>query len=191
MIRLYPKLVIKGNPSEVQLAADPIHDWSKANKFQLNCDKTKELAITFTHLHQEANLPPIHAEGNPIRTVTSAKLLGVTINSKLSWNDHLANLVEKASRKLYFLVLLKRAIVSTADMVAYYCTCIRSSLDYACQVFHYALPKYLRADLERIQKRANAVFFFTCHTLLHWSKQISIPSLSDIVTSPRNSSKKF
>ena len=44
-------------------------------------------------------------------------------------------------------------------MVAYYCTCIRSSLDYACQVFHYALPKYLRADLERIQKRAMRCIF--------------------------------
>ena len=151
--------VIKGNPSEVQLAADQIHDWSKENKFQLNCDKTKELTITFTHSHQEANLPPIHVEGNPIRTVTSAKLLGVTINSKLSWNDHIANLVAKASRKLYFLVQLKRAKVSTADMVAYYCTCIRSSLDYACQVFHHALPKYLRADLERIQKRAMRCIF--------------------------------
>ena len=116
--------VIKGNPSEVQLAADQIHDWSKENKFQLNCDKTKELTITFTHSHQEANLPPIHVEGNPIRTVTNAKLLGVRINSKLSWNDHIANLVAKASRKLYFLAQLKRAKVSTADMVAYYCTCI-------------------------------------------------------------------
>ena len=93
--------VIKGNPSEVQLAAHQIHDWSKENKFQLNYDKTKELTITFTHSHQEANLPPIHVEGSPIRTVTSAKLLGVTINSKLSWNDHIANLVKKASRGNY------------------------------------------------------------------------------------------
>ena len=44
--------------------------------------------------------------------------------------------------------------MSSADLVAYYGTCIRSSLDYACQVFHHALPNYSRADLERIQKRA-------------------------------------
>ena len=45
----------------------------------------------------------------PISIVTRAKLLGVTINSKLSWNDHIENLVKSASRKLYFLVQLKRA----------------------------------------------------------------------------------
>ena len=45
--------------------------------------------------------------------------------------------------------------MSSVDMVAYNCTCIRSSMDYACQVFHYALPnKHIRTDLEQIQKRA-------------------------------------
>jgi hypothetical protein len=65
--------VAKGNQSEAQLAADQIYDWSRENKFQINCDKTKELMITFTRSHREANFPPIYVEGNPIRTVTSAK----------------------------------------------------------------------------------------------------------------------
>ena len=38
--------VFKGNQSEAQLAADQFHAWSKENKFQLNCDKTKR-----THYH--------------------------------------------------------------------------------------------------------------------------------------------
>ena len=100
--------VTKGNQSEAQLAEDQINSWSKENKFQLNCDKTKELTITFTRSHQEANFPSIHVEGKPTRTVTSANLLGVTINSKLSWNDHIENLVKKASQKLYFLVQLNQ-----------------------------------------------------------------------------------
>jgi hypothetical protein len=32
-------------------------------------------------------------------------------------------------------------------------------LDYACPVFHYAIPIYLREDLERIQKRALRCIF--------------------------------
>ena len=48
---------------------------------------------------------------------------------------------------------LKRAKVSTNDMVYFYCTCIRTVVEYASPVFHYALPGYLSDDLERIQKR--------------------------------------
>ena len=76
-------------------------------------------------------------------------------------------------------------------MVAYYCTCIRSSLDYACQVFHYALPKYLRADLERIQKRAMRCMF---PSHLPYSAALVKANINSVnerhcYTSPRNSSK--
>ena len=54
-----------------------------------------------------------------------------------------------------FLLQLKRAQVPSDDLVAYYCACIRSSLDYACPVlYYYAFTKYLHAELERAQKRA-------------------------------------
>ena len=54
---------------------------------------------------------------------------------------------------------LKRARVAAEDLVAYYCACIRSFLDYACPVFHYSLPQYLQSELERVQKRALACIF--------------------------------
>ena len=124
--------------------SNQVQDLSKENLFLLNCDKTKELVINYSRSNQDESFPSVYIEGKPISIVTSAKLLGVTINSKLSWNDHIENLVKSASRKLYFLVQLKRARVSPVDLVAYYCVCIRSSIDYACPVFHYALPKYLQ-----------------------------------------------
>ena len=54
---------------------------------------------------------------------------------------------------------LKRVRVPAEDLVAYYCACIRSSLDYACPVFHYSLPQYLQSELESVQKRALACIF--------------------------------
>ena len=60
---------------------------------------------------------------------------------------------------MYFLVQLKRARVPAKDLVAYYCACIRSSLDYACPFFHYFLPQYLQSELESVQKRALVCIF--------------------------------
>ena len=42
--------------------------------------------------------------------------------------------------------------------LAYFCACIRSSLDYACPVFHSSLPNYLHTDPKRVQKRALDIF---------------------------------
>jgi hypothetical protein len=84
------------------------------------------------------------------------KLLALTLNSYLTWNNHVEYLVKSAFRKLYFFIQLKRSGVDIAEIVQYYCACIGSTLDYACPVsiMAYALPIYLREDLERIQKRA-------------------------------------
>ena len=101
--------ISKGEQSNMQLAANQVQDWSKENLFQLNCDKTKEHVINYSRSNQNESFPSVYIEGKPISIVTRAKLLGVTINSKFSWNDHIENLVKSASRKLYFLVQLKRA----------------------------------------------------------------------------------
>ena len=143
--------------SDAQSAVDQVSEWSKRNMLQLNRKKCKELLITFS---RSRNLPsPVNVEGSTIIPVSKVKLLGVTINSTLTWNDHIEEIVKKASRKQYFLVQLKRAKVPAREIVAYYCACIRSAIDYACPVFHYSLPKYLQEDLERIQKRALACIY--------------------------------
>jgi len=68
-------------------------------------------------------------------------------------------LFKKTSKKLHFLVQLKRAKLSTNDLLLFYTTCIRSAIDYAVPVFHHSLPKYLINELERLPKRAMSIIF--------------------------------
>ena len=100
----------------------------------------------------------------------------MTINDTLTWNDPIEDLVKKASKKLYFLIQLKRAQVPTSDLVTYFCACIRSSLDYACPVFHYSLPKYLQVELERVQGRALSCIF----PRVHYSDAFQLAGLESI-----------
>ena len=86
--------------------------------------------------------------------VSTAKILGVTFRQELKWNDHIDNITAKAAKRLYLLRELKRAGVSCNDLVLFYCSPIRSVLEYACMLFHRSLPRYLSEDLELIQKRA-------------------------------------
>ena len=65
----------------------------------------------------------------------------------------------KAAKRLYLLRQLKRVDVASVNLVKFYCSCIRSVLEYACQLFHSSLPQYLSDDIERIQKRAMRIIF--------------------------------
>jgi len=91
--------------------------------------------------------------------VTSAKLLGLNISSDLKWNVHVLEPVKKASCRLYVLTKLKRSPVMPEELMLFYITCLRSILEYACPVFHRALPGYLSEDLERLQKRALQIIY--------------------------------
>ena len=51
--------------------------------------------------------------GKELEVDDSSKLLGVTIRSSPSWNAHINEVIKKASKRLYFLVQLKRARVKT------------------------------------------------------------------------------
>ena len=86
--------------------------------------------------------------------VSSVKILGVHVSADLKWNVHISYIVSKASKRLYFLCLLKRAGVDQQSMLTVYTTCIRSLLGYSCQVWNFNAPQYLSEEVERIQKRA-------------------------------------
>ena len=149
--------VLKGQQSRAQETVDHLSNWSAENFFHLNLEKTKELTISFCH--SQEHLDPVTVGGTQIQATTSSKLLGLTINNMLTWNDHVDSLIKKAAKKIYFLVQLKRARVPAEDLVDYYCACIRSSLDYTSPVFHYTLPQYLQSELKSVQKRALACIF--------------------------------
>ena len=54
------------------------------------------------------------------------KLLGVTVQNNLKWDIHVAEIVTKASRKLYTLCILRKSVVPTSDMLAVYTCYVRT-----------------------------------------------------------------
>ena len=77
---------------------------------EINSHKCKELRVSFAK--NKVDLPPVVVDGHKnLEVVDHAKLLGVTITSNLSWNMHVSEMVEKASKRLYIPRQLKRAYV--------------------------------------------------------------------------------
>ena len=119
---------------------------------KLNCPKCKDLIISFAKECPE--LDRIFIQDYELTPVSSVKILGVHVSADLKWNVRISYIVAKASKRLYFLRLLKRAGVDQQSMLTVYTTCIRSVLKYGCQVWNFNAPQYLSEEVERIQKRA-------------------------------------
>ena len=86
-------------------------------------------------------------------------ILGVTVRNELKWIDHVDDITMKASRRIYLLKQLKRAGIDRKSLILFYCACIRSVLEYACQTFHTNLPAYLSDQIEKVQKRVLRILF--------------------------------
>lgn len=145
----------RGFLDDVQRVVTAVEDWSHSQLMQLNADKCKELVIDFKK--NPHNFSPLVVNGKELPVIDSAKVLGVTLSRDLKWNNHVSECIKKVNKRLYFIVLLKRAKVPRDDIVNFYCTTIRSVLEYCAPVFHHALPAYLNEDLERIQKRVLSI----------------------------------
>ncbi len=141
----------KGEDSQIQPAANQTIEWTENNLMETNTDKTKDMVIYYGK--RELIAPPIMMNGYEIERVSTSKLLGVILNDTLTWRDHVDYICRKASVRLYFHTLLKRAGYSSPDIVDVYAAITRSVLD-ACEVWHLGLTKAQSQCSEHIQKRA-------------------------------------
>ena len=75
---------------------DLLHVWLKANKLSLNTQKT--YFMVFHRARHKININNIMIENVLLKQVRSLKYLGLVIDDKLKWIDHIAHVKNKISR---------------------------------------------------------------------------------------------
>ena len=168
--------ITKGEENNAQAMVDKVIHWSTANGVKLNSEKCKELRISVSK--DQPVFDPIVFNGQPLAVVKSVKLLGVKLTNNLLWNEYINDIIKKASKRLYFLMILKRANVLLKDLVLFYITCIRSILTYAIPVFFDGLPNYLKIELEHVQKWAFSIIYPNIPNL-QALQEANIPTIVD------------
>jgi gluconate kinase len=129
-----------------------IKEWCKLNKQDMNTEKTQVMISTHrsTRLHLDQAL----------QVTNSLKILGIHLNDRLKWDDHVNSLCKKLAQRLHLLRTIK-PFVDLSELHNIYSTVVRSPADYCCQIF-VKLNQKLAKRLKRLERRAHHIMFGEC-----------------------------
>jgi hypothetical protein len=118
--------------------------WSSEKGLQFNNQKTK--VMNFITKRSLSLSPLVDVRTNTvIEEVFSARLLGITIDNKLSWQEHLSNILSKMRRRVYMLYSLKRIKAPPHICWNVYCALLRS-------IASYGYPAWCNISKSRFQQ---------------------------------------
>ena len=118
-----------------QTSLTAINGWCKENGLTLSALKTH--AVMFTWNRKWKLSSPLVVDGEEIEMKESTKILGITIDSKLTWNEHISIITKKAKNTL---MLCKKVIGATwgitpKTMKWIYTAIVRPRISYAAAIW--------------------------------------------------------
>ena len=125
-----------------------LYDWLCLNKLTVNEIKTKYMIFTLSNKCQPVpSSLELNLNGTQVESVENYKFLGLHINDKLNWKNHMQELLSKIRRNLS--VVRKVAyFLNEASLLQLYHSLIISHIRYGITVWHHghiALRKKIQA----------------------------------------------
>lgn len=123
------------------------------------CPNPNKSAVVIIDKTRECRFGNINITINntTIPNVSESKLLGVMINSKVDWSDHINITATKASRKIFILRRLQCHGFNTGQLKIMYISHVRSILEYCCPLWSNYITKEQKFKLVQIEKRALSI----------------------------------
>ena len=116
---------------EINTELTKISTWLKVNKLSLNIKKTHYMVFTRNKFRHQLN---IRIDGHPIDEVHKTKFLGVFIDNKLNWKDHVSYLIGKISKGIG-MIIKARQYLNKKDLLALYYSFIYPYLIYCNHIW--------------------------------------------------------
>ena len=128
---------------------DLIQDWFSANKLTLNVDKT--VCMVFSPKPIEKDKLDIRLSGTTLPVVSCSKFLGLWIDSKLNWIEHIRRLITRIHSRLGLLKRSKNLLNVHARKTIYFAQ-IHSILTYGIVIWGNMISQ---TQMNRLQKLQN------------------------------------
>lgn len=139
--------------SSLQKTTDDLHKWASSNGLSFSSHKTK--AITFSSKRKTPPPCTIKLNNSLIQTSHNIKILGMTLDRRLSWKEHVENLKTKSQNSLNILKMTAHTKWggSRDCLKNLYSSLTLSKLDYGSIIYDSAKPNLLQ-KLNTVQNTA-------------------------------------
>lgn len=126
--------------------------WTSDNNFTISPEKSAVMVFT---RHRIPKVSEVTLAGITIPVVTRYKYLGLVLDSKLLWSQHILHVKEKCDRGINMLKFVSKRKYGATPAIAlmFYRAYIRSIIDYGC-VFYGNSAKSNLSILDRVQYKA-------------------------------------
>jgi hypothetical protein len=139
--------------SDLQDGLNDVLDWCNINKMVIHPQKTKCMLLTTRQKRQRSSLNLKLQLGNDsIEQVDSHRVLGVTIDEDLNWQNHINNVSKTVARNLYLLRKLTYYVDRNAQTIFFMAHCM-SHINYASTLWCGASQNNLK-KLKSLHRRA-------------------------------------
>lgn len=127
-----------------------IAEYYRLNKLSLNLAKTK--IINFGHFNRLDLAHNVNFNNVPIHTVDSIKYLGITLDSKLNWKDHINN-IHKSVAPVIGLIRKFSSFLPRSALKKIYFSLVHSRFQYLISIWGSAVKTTLK-KIQILQNRA-------------------------------------
>ena len=127
---------------------EKLGDWLNYNKLTVNLDKTKCMYFG-KGLYEENHMLEVNVNGVKLEFVKSFSYLGITIDTKLQFNEHIKNATRNAGHKVYMLSRIRHCI-NKKTALAIFKSMILPYLEYG-NIFYGTCSEFNKYKLQVIQ----------------------------------------
>ena len=135
--------------------------WLKANKLSLNIKKT--CTMTFSNIPSVRNrINNINIDGTQLHTVSHTQFLGVIIDNKINWNEHIKYTCKKNSKSVGIFWKIKNKVNKTTLINLYY-TFIYPFIIY-CNIVWGRAPKIYLSNYDHLSTEQICNLYINVYT---------------------------
>ena len=146
--------------SNLNTSLQQLDNWSANNRVRLNTDKTKSMLSANKRLRnkltEDEKLLNIKLKNSTLEQVSTYKLLGITIDHELTFDDHVDSLCGKLAQRIGILRSI-RSLLPQNERVLLYNTTIKPIPMYSSSIWGSMTSKQNLTRLLKLQKRAALV----------------------------------